>query len=167
MSAIGDSARVNVLLADFALADAINKLNVLGIGWAVTGIDPRTGATAPQSVVVMIDVPPDHYGASFTIGLQLRDSAGGLVELPGPAGQLQALRVAQIARVEEPMMPPGLGVPRNTLWAHSQVVFTLVNGLPLRGDEFYTWHVEIDGEERPTWATSFYVAAPPAAPVIG
>lgn len=65
------------------------------------------------------------------------------------------------------MMPPGLNVPRNTLWAHSQVVFTLVNGLPLRGDELYTWHVEIDGEERATWGTSFFVAAPPPQPVIG
>jgi hypothetical protein len=164
MSQIGDAARVSVLLADYALTDAINKVNVLGAGWAVTGLEPQTGMTAPQCLVVLIDVPPAHYGESFTVGIQLRDSSGGLVEMPGPAGQLQPLRIAQISRVEEPTVP---GVPRGILWAHSNFVFSLVNGLPLRPDEMYTWHVEIDGEERSHWAASFFVAAPVPPPVVG
>lgn len=165
MSRVADLARVAVLLADYAAPDPSGRINILGAGWNVTGANPTTGQTPQQSLVVLLDFPPELYGEDFTLSLQLRDSAGALVELPGPTGQPQPMRIAQVLRVEEPPAP--LGGPRNLLWAHSQTVFTLLQGLPLRPNELYTWCVEIDGDERPERAVSFYVAGPPPTPVIG
>jgi hypothetical protein len=167
VSALADAARVAVVLTDYAAADVIGKVNIIGAGWAITGVNPESGAIAPQAVVVLVDVPPAFYGDDFTVGLQLKDSAGVIVQLPGPAGEPQAIRVAQILRVEEPAFPPGTHAPRGLLWSHSQVIFYLANGLPLRSNEMYTWALELDGEQRDTWGASFYVAGPPPAPVIG
>lgn len=167
MSALADAVRVSVLLTDYAAADAIAKVNILGAGWAVTGVNPETGTVAPQAVVVLIDVPPPFYGEDFTVGLQLKDAGGEVVSLPGPAGEPQAIRIAQVLRAEEPTFPPGTYVPRHTVWSHSQIIFYLANGLPLRPNELYTWYLELDGEQREAWAVSFYVAGPPPAPVLG
>lgn len=56
MSAIADTARFQVLLADYGAIDGVNKLNVLGAGIQIAGLDVSTGATAPQSVVVVVHV---------------------------------------------------------------------------------------------------------------
>ena len=50
MRTLGDAARINLLLSDYAAADAANKINVLGLGWQVTRILPETGLTAPHAL---------------------------------------------------------------------------------------------------------------------
>jgi hypothetical protein len=166
VSVIADEARVAVFLADYAAADAVNKINAIGLGWAVTGTDPSTGLTAPQTLVAMLDVPPDRYGEDFTLTLTLRDEAGAPVALPGPAGTPQPMRIAQIVRAEEPTFGPAMNVPRDVLWAHVQVVLNLGNGLPLQPG-LYSWQLDIDGKEDPKWRASFYVPGPRPAPVFG
>ncbi len=167
MRELRDAARVAVVLADYAAVDAINKVNILGAGWTVAGQDLATGATPPQTLVVLIDVPPEFYGTDFTVSLQLLNQTGEVVQLPGPVGVPQALRVAQIVRAEEPLFAPGANIPRGVIWPHSQLIFNLQNGLPLPPNQLYTWTVEIDGEHHDAWSASFYVPGPPPGPVVG
>jgi len=163
VSQIGDTARVAVILADYAAVDALQKVNFLGAGWQVTGIDPQTGSTAPQALGLLVDVHPDHIGDSFALEAALYDDSQKLVEVPGPAGQPQALRIAQIFTVERPVIP---GHPANT-WAHLQLVVNFGGGIPLAANARYTWRVRIDGDEGHVWETSFYVVGTPQGPVIG
>lgn len=166
MSGVADLARVAVILADYALADPVGKVNILGAGWAVTGVNPQTGTIPPHTLIVLLDFPPELYGEDFSISIALRDAVGEPVQLPGPAGAPQPMRIAQILRVEEPSFP-GANIPRDTVWAHAQTTFNLSNGLPLPANQLYTWTVEIDGNRKPEWAVSFFVAGPPPPPVIG
>lgn len=170
MSVVAERSRVAVILADHAAADSSGKVNALGMGWAVSGNNSQTGLTAPQAVVVFIDSPPELYGEEFALTLTLRDEDGEPVELPGPPGAGGTMRVSQAARVEEPVFPPGAGIPRRMLWAHTQVILNLGNGLPLRPGHLYTWSLDIDTTHRPEWAVSFYVPGPasePSRPVFG
>lgn len=167
MSALAEKARVSVLLADYASADAIGKINVLGAGFALCGIDVQTGAIPPQTLVVLIDILPEFYGEDFTLSVALRDSSGNPVEIPGPAGAPQPMRVAQVIRAETPVFPPGTNVPKDVVWAHAQLCLQLMNGLPLKAGDYYTWSVQLDGTDREDWAVSFYVAGPPPPVVLG
>lgn len=167
MSRVADLARVAVVLSDYAAADAAGKTNILGAGWAVTAVNPETGTVPPQTLVVLLDFPPELYGEDFSLSIALRDETEDPVQLPGPAGVLQPMRIGQILRVEEPTFMPGAGIPRNKVWAHAQTAFNLSNGLPLPANQMYTWTVEIDGTQKPEWAASFFVAGPPPSPVIG
>jgi len=163
VSEIGDTARVAVILADYAAVDAVQKVNILGAGWLVTGIEPQTGSTAPQALVLMVDVDPAHIGDSFTLEAALYDESQQLVQVPGPAGQPQSLRIGHVFTVERPLVP---GHPAAN-WSHTQLVVNFAGGIPLAGNALYTWRVRIDGDEDHTWATSFYVAGTPQGPVIG
>lgn len=167
MSAVAERARVAVLLADYAAADAGGKINILGAGWAISGIDPSTASTAPQSVVVMIDSPPDLYGVDFAVTLTLRDGQGKAVRLPGPVGQPESMRISQLVRAEEPQIAPEANVPRGTIWAHAQIVLNLAGGLPLSPGQLYSWQLDIDGTEDARWAAYFYVPGPRPGPVFG
>lgn len=166
MSEIADEARVSVILADYASVDAINKANVIGAGWQIAGIDPTTGMTAPQSLLVMIDLPPRYYNEDFALAITLLDQAGEPVKVPGPTGEPQAMRIAQLAKAEEPVFPGG-NVPRGLVPSHVQVLMSFAAGIALAPGQLYTWQVEIDGDAKPTWRLSFFVAGPPPPPVIG
>ena len=145
MSEIAERARVALFLSDYAGNDAAGKVNALGAGWALTGVDPATGLTAAWSVVAMVDVPPQFYNDDFALALTLRDAADRPVSVPGPAGAGQTIQMAQNVHVDEPAFPPGANVPRHRAWAHVQVIVNFGNGLPLSPGQFYTWTLEIDG----------------------
>lgn len=166
MSEIADNARVSILIGDFAATDAAGKVNVLGAGWQFAGIDAQTGMSAPHTLLVMVDIPPAHYNDSFALAAYLVDETDTPVEVPGPAGDPQALRIQHLAKVEEPNLP-GVVIRRKIVPAHIQMVVDFRGGLPLPPSHMYSWQVEIDGDARPTWRSSFYVVGPPPAPVIG
>lgn len=166
MSEIADQSRVSIILADYASADAVNKVNVIGAGWQIAGIDPQTGLTAAQSLIVMIDLPPRFYSEDFALAIVLLDQSDQPVMLSGPTGQPQAMRISQLARAEEPVFAGG-NVPRGVVPSHVQVIISLSAGLALAPGQLYTWQVEIDGDAKPTWRVSFFVAGPPPPPVIG
>jgi hypothetical protein len=159
---ITDDARVSIILADYANQDAVQKINILGGGWQITAVGPN-GLTAEQAVVVFIEVPPQYRGDQFAAGLSLVNEAGDPVQFPGPDGQLQALRIQQLVRVDPPVTP-GVHIPGHVP-SRAQLVTRLGNGLPLAPGQLYTWIFEIDGN--PKASISFFVAGPPPGPVIG
>lgn len=166
MSEVADDARVFIVLADYAAADAINKVNVIGAGWQLTGPQPETGLTSPQSLVVLVNLPPRHYNEQFALAVTLLDDTETPVQVPGPTGAPQALRISQLAKAEEPSFP-GANVPRNVIPSQVQVVVNFPGGLPLTPNHLYSWQVDIDGNARPAWRTSFFVTGPPPGVVIG
>lgn len=161
---IASTVRLTVVLADYAMVDQSNKVNILGAGWQLTGTGPN-GVTPQQSLVVLFEVPPVHLGEQFAISITLYDEAGVPVQIPGPTGEMQPLRAQQLVQAERPQVP-GVALP-NTLPGRGQMVMSLINGLPLAGGQSYTWRVEVDGNSNPQWEASFYVVGPPPAPVFG
>lgn len=167
MSEIAEAARVAVFLADYAGNDPGGRINALGVGWALAPLNPQTGVTSALAAVAIVSVPPQFYGAEYAIEVTLRREDGRAVEMPGPTGEPQALRLAQNIRAEEPTFPPGSNVPRGKLWSQMQVVMGFSNGLPLVGGQLYSFTVGIDSTSKPDWAASFYVPGPPSGPVFG
>jgi hypothetical protein len=166
MSEIADDARVTLLLADYAVADAVKKVNILGAGWQLAGLQQNTGMTSPQTVVVFVDLPPQHNNEQFAMSLTLLDESGQAVEVPGPTGEQQPLRISQLCKAEEPVFP-GQNVPSNVVFSHLQWVVQFAGGIPLPPSQLYTWQVEIDGNAPKAWAASFYVPGPKPKPVLG
>ena len=160
---IGDEARACLILADYANADAAQKLNLLGGGWQVTALT-QAGLTPPQALVPGIEVPERYSGTEFPVSLALFDEAGGHVKMSTPSGSLEALRIAQLVKAERPNVPGVLLHAK--VWSRVQVILNFANGLPLPAGQSYTWSLEIDGYHNPQWRTAFYVAAPPQ-PVMG
>lgn len=171
MSDVSDTATVRLLIADYASVDVAGKLNVIGGGLTVIGQADRvgpggpTGFTAPFGLVVSVGVGPTLYRSECALEVALEDSKGEVVELPGPAGQPQKMRIAQNVVFEEPNLPAG--VPRSSLRARSLLVLMFNGGLPLAIGQRYVWRVRIDHDTRDDWTEEFSVPGPPPGPVIG
>jgi hypothetical protein len=121
-----------VILCDAAVADPSGKVHMLGAGWSVT-----TSPTAPQAVALLVKVPWDRANQKLHMKLQLRDSDGHPVDLPGPDGRQSVGTEGQI----EVGRPPGLA-PGSTIDAS----FALnVSSMPLPPGR-YEWHLDLDGE---------------------
>jgi hypothetical protein len=160
-------ARVLVFIADYAGADAAQKINAIGAAFTLTGIQPQTGLTPPQHVVVVIDVPTKYVGTDFSFAIELRrDDLNQAVTVPGPAGQPEAMRIQQIVRPEKPQVPPGAQTPSG-LDARIQYVLAFPTGLQLPPGVTYRWRIEIEGQTKPGWDSVFHVLAPSPAPVFG
>jgi hypothetical protein len=160
---VGEEARASLILADYANADAVQKLNLLGGGWQVTALT-QAGLTPPQALVAAIEVPERYAGTEFPISVSLLDETGGQVKVPTPSGNPEALRIAQLVKAERPNVPGVL--LHGKVWSRVQVILNFPGGLPLSAGQSYTWSLEIDGHHNPQWRTAFYVAAPPQ-PVMG
>jgi len=160
-------AEVVVLLADYIGIDGGGKINALGLGFALAGLQPH-GLTAPQHVVVMIDVPPKYAGQQFALSLELRDETAGqpVMVATDPSGQLQPLRIQQVAQVRPPQVP-GLYLPPDAVWCRIQVPVAFQDGLPVQPGHEYLWRVQIDGQTRAGWGARFFVPGPPPPPVFG
>ena len=163
--------RAVVLLADYIGVDLAGKVNVLGGGFTVTGLQPQlsspgTLVTAPQYVAAIIDVPATAAGDQLPVTLELSDEdTGTAVVVPYPDGTEQALRVTQMITVQRAQIP-GFAVPRD-LPCRLQTVLGFPNGLPLAPGHRYVWKLEVDGVRYKSWSAHFFVAAPPPAPVVG
>jgi len=159
---ISEDAQVSIVLADYAAQDGSGKINIIGAGWGITGLQP-TGLTPELAVVAFIELPPRYRGERFATCVKLVDEAGDPVTLPGPGGNPQALRVQQLITVDPPMAP-GIHIPGNVP-SLQKVVLRLGNGLPLSPNQMYKWICEVDGTDKASIA--FYIAGPPPPPVIG
>lgn len=154
-----------VLVADHIGVDAGGKLNALGAALTLTGVQPN-GFTPPQSVAAVIDVPSRHAGAEFAVLLELRnETADTVVQLPGPSGKPEALRIQQLVQAKRPQVQ-GAYVPES-MFCRVQVMLNFANGLPLAPSTLYAWRLEVDGQHRKGWRAQFYVPGPPPAPVVG
>jgi hypothetical protein len=165
---ISEDAHVHVLVADHVALDAGGKITALGAYFSLAGVDPEAGLSAPQHVVVIVDVPSKYRGQDFAVSIELRDMTEGKAFLvPGPDGPPQALRVQQVMRAAPPTSSnPSLYLPQE-MPSRVQATLAFPNGLPLRAGHFYRWRVEIDGQHRKGWHVDFYVPGPPPGPVFG
>lgn len=163
--AIKDDATVNLILADYISVDSAGKINVLGAGWTVSGVQPN-GFTVQQCLAIVVDVPNGYVGQEFALDIDLYDeTTGSVAEVPGPSGALEAMRIGQLAKVEPPLAP-GTYLPP-TMFSRIQAVIAFLGGLPLSPGHLYAWRVSIDGERHPHWVARFVVASAPPAPVFG
>lgn len=158
---ISEDAIVSIILADYAVADASQKVNILGAGWQVTGVTPG-GLTPAQALVVLVEVPARYRGDQFSLAATLLNDAGDPVMVPDPHGatpETQALRVEQLIQVESPSVP-GADMLEE-MPSHIQMIVFPQGGLPLFPGKLYRWEVEIDGNRNRQWRRTFYVADPP------
>jgi hypothetical protein len=163
---ISDEARVTVLLADYISVDAGGKLNVIGGGWTIAGVQPN-GLSAPQYVAVLVDIPSTYVGHEFALVLELHDRTDGvLAEVVGLTNSPEALRISQLCRVEPPVAGAQMHIPVE-MFSRTQVVVGFQGGIPLSAGHVYAWTAEIDGSRRSEAAAQFLVAGPRPGPVIG
>ncbi|RIJ76378.1 hypothetical protein D1871_13230 [Nakamurella silvestris] len=157
-----------MILADFAVADQLGKLQVVGGGLQVINRDHSKGTTAAFALVVSLTFPPEVFQEQYSFEVVLEETNGAPVELgPAQAGQAaNVIRFAQTLTVEEPNLSRS-GVPRRALPAKSQVVLFFNTGLPLPSGRVLVWRAKLDGESRDTWTLPFFVPAPPTGPVLG
>lgn len=166
MSDIAAHAIINVMLADFAIADPQGKVNILGAGVTGIGFDPAQATTTRFTLVAQISLPRDRCPAEFAVEIALLDASGDIADLPGPAGP-QKMRVGQVVNIEKAVPLPGSGVPREALRGQANIILDFGNGLPLTPGGAYRWRLQIDGDETVEVTYPFGVAGPPAGPVIG
>lgn len=163
--ALADDLHLTMLIADYIGVDAGGKLNAIGAGITVTGLQPN-GLSAPHHVAVLMDAPSKYYGTQFAFSLELRDQeTNQLVQVPNPSGTMEALRIQQVLTVSAPFiqnvyLPPGMV-------ARVQVSLAFPTGVPVQAGATYGWHVQIDGREGKGWYAQFHVPGPPPPPVVG
>jgi hypothetical protein len=168
MSEVFEQASVSLILADFAVADQLGKLQMVGGGLQIIGRNHTTGVSAAFAVVVGLAFPPELFNEQYVFEVVLEDQAGSPVELTDPAAPpgSRMMRFGQTLQIEEPNFR-GSGVPRRALPTRTHVVLYFNTGLPLPPGQVLVWRARIDGESRPEWTVPFFVPAPPPAPVLG
>ena len=168
MSEVFEQASVSLILADFAVADQLGKLQMVGGGLQIIGRNHTTGVSAAFAVVVGLAFPPELFNEQYVFEVVLEDQAGSPVELTDPAAPpgSRMMRFGQTLQIEEPNFR-GSGVPRRALPTRTHVVLYFNTGLPLPPGQVLVWRARIDGESRPEWTVPFFVPAPPPTPVLG
>ena len=154
--------KVLVLLAEKGTQNPQGTLNLLGVGWTQTLLNPGAPGmwvTGPQAVAVFYEVEPRHCNHPIDMVIELVTQDGETVQVPGPTG-LQPLRIQQSIVVQTPGgVPTGSPGTGNTL-------LEMLQGLPLRPGG-YEWRISLAGEHEADWNARFFVVAPPQAPVFG
>lgn len=168
MSEVYEKASVSLILADFAVADQLGKLQMVGGGLQLIGRDHTTGVSAAFALVVSLTFPPALFNEQYAFEVVLEDTAGNPLELAESAAVpgSRVMRFGQTLQIEEPNFR-GSGVPRRSLPTRSHVVLYFNTGLPLPPGRVLVWRARIDGESKPDWTVPFFVPAPPPAPVLG
>ena len=168
VSEVFEQASVSLILADFAVADQLGKLQMVGGGLQLIGRDSATGISAAFALVVSLTFPPELFNEQYAFEVVLEDEAGTPIELAeaAPVPGSRVMRFGQTLQIEEPNFR-GSGVPRRALPTRSHVVLYFNTGLPLPAGRVLVWRARIDGESRPQWTVPFFVPAPPPAPVLG
>lgn len=122
------SWKIVMLLADSA--QAVNgKLYILGGGWSMTGPQPM-----PSAIAIKFEVPWEAANRKHRIRIELLDSDGQPVMLPGPESPQPMLITADL----EVGRPAGLspGTPLDSPFAIN------IGPLPLKGGR-YEWRCTI------------------------
>jgi len=168
MSEVYEKASVSLILADFAVADQLGKLQMVGGGLQLIGRDHTTGVSAAFALVVSLTFPPALFNEQYAFEVVLEDPAGSPLELAESAAVpgSRVMRFGQTLQIEEPNFR-GSGVPRRALPTRSHVVLYFNTGLPLPPGRVLVWRARIDGESKADWTVPFFVPAPPPAPVLG
>lgn len=155
--------RAAVLLADYAAIDASGKLNMVGGGVTMLGFEFQQGTTTPFTVFVRL-VSPVATNDRPAVEIVLADASGNPVQIPGPAGELQTMRIAQNVEFAPPMLS-GTSLPPGAIPSIATFAINFTNGLPLAPGHSYSWRVQIDHDV--IASESFFIPVPAPGPVIG
>ena len=139
--------KATLLLADFAQV-AEGKLYITGGGWTVIGLG------APSAVAVYISVPWDQTNRQHVWKLELVDSDGTPVTVPGPLGDQQEVALESGFKVGR---PPGT-TPGTDLGMPLAMNF---GPLPLEPNKRYEWRFSLNGESDEDWRLPFNTAPLP------
>lgn len=164
MSEISDLIRGSIMLADYAVTDAVGKVNVIGGGLSVIGFDLNQGITTPFTVYASLTCPIPAPDSSAAVEVALVDASGNPVAVAGPTGEGQVVRIAQNVEFAAPVIP-GLQIPRGAIESASQIIVNFGNGIPLGVGQAYAFRLSVDGDVKASAA--FFVPGPIAGPVIG
>lgn len=168
MSDVYERASLSLVMADYAAADQLGKLHVVGGGLQVVNRDHAKGTTAAFALVVSLTFPPELFQEQYAFEVVLEETSGAPVELgTTPAGSAaNVMRFGQTLTVEEPNLGRS-GVPRRALPARANVVLYFNTGLPIPAGRVLVWRVKLDGESRDSWTLPFFVPSPATGPVLG
>lgn len=155
------SVRATITIADYVGIDAQGKVNVIGGGITLLGL--QEGGTAPFAIFVRLTSPMP-LTDSPALEILLADASGNPVSIPGPQGLPQPLRIAQNVDFLPPAAP-GIHIPAGAIPSSAQFAVNFANGLPLPAGHSYTWRVQLDHDV--IASESFYIPTPPPGPVIG
>jgi len=140
--------QATLLLADAAQA-VDNKLYILGGGWSITGPAPT-----PSALALYVKVPWDQANIRHALRLELVDSDGVPVMLPGSEGERPLVIVSEV----EVGRPPGLiaGTPIDVSLAIN------LGPIPLHPGRRYEWRLTIGQQSDEDWRAAFSTrSAPP------
>ena len=163
MSDVGHSARVTIIVADYATVnESNNKFTIVGSGVSLVGFDSRAiKRTAPLSVVAIATFDPKFLGESPVVELTLETTDGSIVELPpgddAPDGPPFPIHIKAGPEPLVPTVLPGYRLPYDAIRPKTQMMMQFASGLPLSFEHRYLWRVTIDGESRDEWTESLYV----------
>lgn len=165
MSEVGDSARVTMIVADYAAVNEGNnsKFTVVGSGISLVGFNSQASSrTPPLSIVAVVTFDSKFIGESPIVELTLETADGVIVEVPpgtdAPAGAIpQPLHIQTGPGPLVPTVIPGFQVPVDAVRPKVQMMMQFPSGLPLSVDQKYLWRVTVDGETRDEWTEGLYV----------
>lgn len=168
MSDVYDHADVSLMMADYAVTDQSNKLQVVGGGLQVVARNHAKKMSHAFALVISMVFTPDVINEQYAFEVVLENADGSPAQLGGtnPDGTPKVMRFGQNLQVEEPNYR-GVIVPRHTLPPRAQMVLYFNNGLPLPAGQGLAWRARIDTDTKPHWVLPFFVPAPPAGPVLG
>jgi hypothetical protein len=142
------SVEATVLLANAASGDENGQINLLGLGWRITGPPPLPGFV----VVAMVQVPSEREEPIAT-RLQLHNQAGELVT-QGDEDNPQPVEIQGLAPVGPSSQRP------SELPGGANLILAFAPGLRL-DPGYYEWVLSVNGETRDHWRQRFYVRAKP------
>jgi hypothetical protein len=133
--------RVTLMLADSAQA-VEGKLYILGGGWSLVGPEPT-----PMAIALKIEVPWDETNRRHTWKLELLDSDGRAVAVPGDSEEA----AIEIGGEFEVGRPAGVkpGTPIDLPLAIN------LTPLPLEPGGRYVWKLSIDDRTEADWQLAF------------
>ena len=109
MSDVFERASVSLLLADFAVADQLGKLQMVGGGLQIVGRDHAKGVSAAFALVVSMVFPPELFNEQYVV----RSRAGGHLRRAGRAGRRhQRARRRQVDAIRPDPAGGGAELPR-------------------------------------------------------
>lgn len=168
MSEVYKAASVSMLMSDFAVTDALNKLQIVGGGLQVVSRDHSTGVSSAFALVVTLTFDQTVVNEQYAFEVILENADGTPAQLDGPGGPGTGgvMRFGQTLQVEEPNFR-GAQVPRHALPPRTQMVLYFNTGLRLPAGSVLRWSARIDGDRKASWFLPFFVPAGQTAPVLG
>jgi hypothetical protein len=142
-----------MMLADYA--QAVNgKLYIVGGGWNILYV------ASPTAVAIQMHVSWDLTNARHTWRLELLDSDGAAVVVPGPVEE-QAVALEGDFEVGRP--------PGAPLGSEQGVVLAInLAPLPLTAGARYEWRLSVNGQSDENWRLPFsFMGQPEALPPHG